>query len=152
MELDKIILINSFFISLIVILFYLIYNNLLETNSDFYVILLGIIASLIIIFIRTAAIIDIAHFLFCGPFLFYLALATNNKYLLALNIFLILCIIQSRYYYGKCLLNTLQNGTGFFSGMGGNIRKYFPYWDGRYRFPILLTISILRFYLQFKVV
>ena len=137
--------INGTFSFFILVMIYLNYKKLLKTTLDLYLSRLAILISVMLLAFKHDAIIDLGHFLYCSVYLFFVAVFSNNQYLLALNIIMILTIIYSRYYYKDCILNIKQNNTGFFWNLNNSKETHLWFWDWDYIFPILLLVSSIRF-------
>ena len=109
-----------------------------ESYIDYFFILIGIIASLIILFSKNNNLLDIAHFLYCGVFVVGVSLCSKNECMLFLNSVMILNIILSRFYYKKCLLNEKQQYKGQFRDINKKMKLN---WD--IIFPSMFLLSYL---------
>ena len=65
--------INITFLVFLVIMIYLNYANLLESKLDYGISILAIVISIILLLFKNISILDIAHFLYCGLYLFSVA-------------------------------------------------------------------------------
>lgn len=98
---------------LISIQIYFYTADILHTTLDYFVSILAIVISLLLLLFDNHKLIDIAHFLYCGIYLLVVTLFSQNIYLLALNVVMIIVIIASRIYYQVCIINKKQNNQGF---------------------------------------
>ena len=121
------------------------YHNILNTNVDYFVAVVAIVSSIILLSSKSTRLLDVAHFLYCIVYLFLVTGFSHNSYLLGLNIVMLITIIVSRAYYKSCILNKKQHDTGFFININDIVKKYFVLWKWDYIFPILLVISTWRF-------
>ena len=145
MKLSENTVINITFSFLGLLMIYFNYMGSLKTKLDIYISYVGIIIAVIILLVKNTIMLDIAHFLYCVVFLYSITFVSTNKYLLGLNIVMLICIVFSRYYYGVCILNKKQNGVGFFHDLSDIIAKYIPIWNWDYIFNLLLLVSAVRF-------
>tara|TARA_B100000886_G_scaffold43389_1_gene26600 strand:- start:3887 stop:4339 length:453 start_codon:yes stop_codon:yes gene_type:complete len=145
MKLSENTVINITFSFLGLLMIYFNYMGSLKTKLDIYISYVGIIIAVIILFVKNTIMLDIAHFLYCVVFLYSITFVSTNKYLLGLNIVMLISIVFSRYYYGVCILNKKQNGVGFFHDLSDIIAKYIPIWNWDYIFNLLLLVSAVRF-------
>ena len=145
MKLSENTVINITFSFLGLLMIYFNYMGSLKTKLDIYISYVGIIIAVIILLVKNTIMLDIAHFLYCVVFLYSITFVSTNKYLLGLNIVMLICIVFSRYYYGVCILNKKQNGVGFFHDLSDIIAKYIPIWNWDYIFNLLLLVSSVRF-------
>lgn len=136
--------INITFLVFLVIMIYLNYANLLESKLDYGISILAIVISIILLLFKNISILDIAHFLYCGIYLFSVAFLSKNQYLLALNVVMLIVIIFTRYYFDGCLLNKKQKNSGFFVDLNVIVKKYLFFWNWDYLFPLLLVVSLGR--------
>lgn len=121
------------------------YHNILKTNLDYFVSVVAIVSSIILLLSKSNQLLDIAHFLYCIVYLFLVTGFSYNTYLLGLNIVMLITILLSRYYYKSCILNKKQNDSGFFVNINDIVKKYLVFWNWDFLFPILLIISSIRF-------
>lgn len=129
-------------------MFYMIYlNNIggLKTKLDFFLSLMAIMISILLLVSKNIIILDFVHFLYTFVYLFTVSFISKNIYLLGLNILMLLVIIFTRYYFSNCILNEKQNNTGFFTDLNDVISKYIVFWDWHYLYPLLLLVSTGRF-------
>lgn len=145
MKLSENTVINITFSFLGLLMIYFNYMGSLKTKLDIYISYVGIIIAVIILLVKNTIMLDIAHFLYCVVFLYSITFVSTNKYLLGLNIVMLISIVFSRYYYGVCILNKKQNGVGFFHDLSDIIAKYIPIWNWDYIFNLLLLVSAVRF-------
>ena len=145
MKLSENTVINITFSFLGLLMIYFNYMGSLKTKLDIYISYVGIIIAVIILLVKNTIMLDIAHFLYCVVFLYSITFVSTNKYLLGLNIVMLISIVFSRYYYGVCILNKKQNGVGFFHDLSDIIAKYIPIWNWDYIFNLLLLVSSVRF-------
>ena len=131
----------TFFVFLVIMLF-LNYNNLLENNLDFYLSILTIVISLMLLISKNNTVCDVAHFLYCFIYLFSVTFFSENLYLLALNVLMLTVIIFTRYYFNGCLLSKKQNHSGFFVDLNDIVKKYLFFWNWDYLFPALMLVSL----------
>mgnify|MGYP006239068183 CR=1 FL=1 len=122
-------------------------NNIggLKTKLDFFLSLMAIMISILLLVSKNIIILDFVHFLYAFVYLFTVSFISKNIYLLRLNILMLLVIIFTRYYFSNCILNQKQNNTGFFTDLNDVISKYIVFWDWHYLYPLLLLVSIGRF-------
>lgn len=145
MKLSENSVINITFLLLGLLMIYFNYMGFLKTKLDIYISYVGIITAIIILLSKNSTMLDIAHFLYCVVFLYSITFVSTNKYLLGLNIVMLISIVFSRYYYGVCILNKKQNGVGFFHDLSDFIAKHIPLWNWDYIFNLLLLVSSVRF-------
>ena len=145
MKLTENFVINITFFVLGLLMIYFNYAGILKTKFDIYISYAGMIISIIILLVKNNTMLDIAHFLYCVLFLYSITFISTNMHLLMLNIVMLINIIFSRYYYGRCILNKKQNGVGFFHDLSDLISKYIPIWNWNYIFKFLLLVSAIRF-------
>ena len=74
--------INTTFIFYICYMIYLNYKGLLKTKLDFYISLMAVLLSVMIILSKNIIVLDIAHFLYC-VYLFVITL----KYLILISMY-----------------------------------------------------------------
>jgi hypothetical protein len=138
------VVINTTFSFYMFYMIYLNYTGLLKTKLDYYISLIAIVISVMIIISKNIIILDIGHFLYC-VYLFIITFISKNIYLLGLNILMLLVILFTRYYFNTCILNEKQNSKGFFTELNHTISKYVVFWDWYYLYRLLLIISLGRF-------
>lgn len=138
---DNNIVINTSFTGLIIILIIFYCYGIITDIKDKIILLLLILVSLTIIFSKNLTLLDASHFLLCVICLPYIAIFSNNKYLLILNMITLALIILSRHYYKKCILNDKQNNEGFCTDLSHNLGL-----DWYIIFPILLAANTIRYY------
>lgn len=124
---------------------YLNYNGLLESQVDFYMSILAILISTMLLLSKNNVILDIAHFSYCLVYLFTVAFMSENNYLLGLNIVMISVIIFTRYYFNGCLLNKKQHHKGLLRDLNQMFKKYLVFYNWDYLFPFIGIVSLVRF-------
>ena len=134
----------TFFVFLVIMLF-LNYNNLLESNLDFNLSILAIVVSLMLLLSKNNTVCDVAHFLYCFVYLFSVTFFSENLYLLVLNVLMLAAIIFTRYYFNGCLLSKKQNHSGFFVDLNDMVKKYLFFFNWDYIFPVLMLVSLGKF-------
>ena len=134
----------TFFVFLVIMLF-LNYNNLLESNLDFNLSILAIVVSLMLLLSKNNTVCDVAHFLYCFVYLFSVTFFSENLYLLVLNVLMLAAIIFTRYYFNGCLLSKKQNHSGFFVDLNDMVKKYLFFFNWDYIFPALMLVSLGKF-------
>ena len=137
--------INITFGFFIVYMIYLNYNSLLITQVDFYMSILAILISVMLLLSKNHIILDVAQFLYCLVYLFTIAFMSENTYLLGLNIVMISVIIFTRYYFNGCLLNKKQNNKGLLRDLNAVVKKYLVFYNWDYLFPLVGIVSLIRF-------
>lgn len=136
--------INTTFIFYICYMIYLNYKGLLKTKLDFYISVMAVLLSVMIILSKNIIVLDIAHFLYC-VYLFVITFISKNTYLLGLNILMLLVILFTRYFFNTCILNEKQKGIGFFTDLNDILSKNLVFWDWEYLYRLFLIVSIVRF-------
>ena len=134
----------TFFVFLVIMLF-LNYNNLLESNLDFNLSILALVVSLMLLLSKNNTVCDVAHFLYCFVYLFSVTFFSENLYLLVLNVLMLAAIIFTRYYFNGCLLSKKQNHSGFFVDLNDMVKKYLFFFNWDYIFPVLMLVSLGKF-------
>tara|TARA_Y100001958_G_C21240319_1_gene567808 strand:- start:568 stop:1023 length:456 start_codon:yes stop_codon:yes gene_type:complete len=129
---------------LIIIQVYFYMADILHTSLDYFVSILAILISLLLLLFDNNKLFDVAHFLYCVLYLFVVTLFSQNLYLLTLNAIMLVVIIASRVYYQNCILNIKQNNQGFFVNLNDTVKKYLLFWDWDYIFPVLLFITTVK--------
>ena len=129
---------------LIIIQVYFYTADILQTTLDYFVSILAILTSLLLLLFDNNKLLDLAHFLYCVLYLFVVTLFTHNVYLLTLNAVMLVVIIASRIYYQKCILNEKQNNHGFFTDLNDTVKNYIKIWNWDYIFPVLLLITTIK--------
>ena len=136
---------NVFFSLFIVIMIVFNYLGLLISNLDYIFAYSGSIMCLLFIFVDNNIIIDLLHFLYCCVYLYAIALLSDNKYLLLLNIGMLANIIFSRYYYDCCILGNKQEHKGFFYDVNIYLKSLLPQWNWDYILFIAIIVSLINF-------
>ena len=113
---------------LIIIQLYFYMADILHTSLDYFVSILAILISLLLLLFDNNKLLDAAHFLYCVLYLFVVTLFSQNLYLLTLNAIMLVVIIASRVYYQNCILNIKQNNQGFFVNLNDTVKKYLLFW------------------------
>ena len=151
MKIPENIFINVFFSLFMFIMILFHYLDLLITNVDYIFASSAIIISLLLIFVKNNTIIDIVHFLYCCVYLYSVALFSDNKYLILLNIIMIVNIIFSRYYYNCCILDNKQKHEGFFYNIDGYLKSLIPHWNWDYLLLLTILVSLINFSNVYKI-
>jgi len=145
MKIPENIYMNVFFSLFIVIMIVFQYLGLLISNLDYIFAYSGSIMCILFIFVNNNKIIDLLHFLYCFVYLYAIALLSDNKYLLLLNIGMLANIMFSRYYYKSCILDNKQKHKGYFYDVNKNLKNLIPQWNWDYVFFIAIIVSLINF-------
>jgi len=145
MKIPENIYMNVFFSLFIVIMIVFQYLGLLISNLDYIFAYSGSIMCILFIFVNNNKIIDLLHFLYCFVYLYAIALLSDNKYLLLLNIGMLANIMFSRHYYKSCILDNKQKHKGYFYDVNKNLKNLIPQWNWDYVFFIAIIVSLINF-------
>lgn len=147
MTLSEEIVLNTCFTVFIILMIYFKYVGILKSNLDYFLAMLAILISILLLFIKSAWAVDLAHFLYGFIYLCIVTFISKNIYLLALNVLMVVLIILSRYYYGYCILNKKQNDVGFFYNLNTFIQRQIGYESlGDFIYLSYIVISLYRFF------
>jgi len=88
-------------------------SNTLRDTSDVYLIYMLLLSSILIISSQNSNLVDCAHLLFMA-YIYLVSIFSNNKYLLFMNVCILLVILLSRRYYNYCVINNKVSSIGPF--------------------------------------
>ena len=125
---------NLISISIILIILMWWKLGIFKSNTDYLLVFILSISSIITLFFKKNYLLDLAHFLYCFLYFILVIIFSNNKYLLLLNTLMLFVIICTRYYYGKCILNREERGR--FEDLNKNLKL-----DWNIIFPMELILS-----------
>lgn len=116
----------------------------IKNSFDYYCAFIAVLISIIILFSKSIQLLDFSHFAYFGLYFLPMALFSNNKYFLSLNILMLFNIILSRQYFHRCILNDKQNNKGFFYSISSTVYSYFDWFS--YYISALLIVTLIRLY------
>ena len=144
MKITENLFVNVTFGMFILFMIYFYHKNLIKKKVDIYLSGLAITISVMLLLSKNPNILDIAHFFYNTVYLVSVSFLSNNKYLLGLNILMLLTTILSRHYYKGCVLNNKQKNTGFFYSLNDSKKRHLWFWNWDYIYPLLLIVSAVR--------
>lgn len=116
----------------------------IKNSFEYYCVFIAVLISIIILFSKSIQLLDFSHFAYFGLYFLPIALFSNNKYFLSLNILMLFNIILSRQYFHRCILNDKQNNKGFFYSIGSTVSSYFDWFS--YYISALFIVTLIRLY------
>jgi len=116
----------------------------IKNSFEYYCVFIAVLISIIILFSKSIQLLDFSHFAYFGLYFLPIALFSNNKYFLSLNILMLFNIILSRQYFHRCILNDKQNNKGFFYSIASTVSSYFDWFS--YYISALFIVTLIRLY------
>ena len=102
-----------------------------------------LLSSTSFLLINNPYVIDATHLLFMFS-IFAISLVSYNKFILLLNIVIVIIIVLSRLYFGHCVINIKQKGKGTFLKINKIINNKGTITQGNLLFTGILLFTIFK--------